>query len=1696
MTPEQKVNISGGNNQILPNATHAIQNMYNYYIGKDYIGKEQIGEILKARVAETSNSNEGEIVNMYYYSCTRPKRIDNEIIRKAILELCEKRLKVDNVLCLTGEEGIGLTTILSQFARRHATHCVSYFCNELEAMRWNPEVMEQEIVRQLYWYIQGKSENFNIATVDGVTIQSIYTKVLLEQKRRKQPLFFVFDGFDSVPSEKFETIKRIFDSLPWAEGRFIFTGNQEKLEKLFPQTSKLRMSNYEVIRFVDAEIKDYFFNADSSISGEQLETLCNITRGIPSRMETVLRKYVQTGTLQQLIDSDITGESDLFDDDFHKIFHGCDDDVKYFFALLAYTDFPLHVSVAAQILGMENDGFILFAQQYKEYVEIDQNEYVMFLHEGFHKYLRRKLTSLRQDVELKTLHVLELPEYMVSHSSFIPTLYKSLHQTEKLVAFLNKDNIQKILVDKKSQAALNEQCEFGYDACKEVPEKYAGPLFRFAVNQSMSREIERNELWDNELEALLAIGNVEQAMALAENVYMSEDKLKSFLLIARKKERLKITDFELLKERIDQLVSSIQFEKMPDKAIELAKLLFPIDYKAAIGIVDRVARENKTKVDTDRVYTLMSLMNNRQDDEQLRMADADIIDSKIENNELRSFASAAKSLFADVSVDVFLNALANLPSNSQKLHLLQIWLPEHEDKADIGKAVLKAISLIITVSDTEMPRARVLNDVCQSMSKMTEEEMRKAMSYIDALSDTIKYPTFDYVDAQLTIIEATKDKLPTESQELLEDLYLYVDDIEDQSIRLSCLSKLLGRFDYIGKKSVTENIIGASFELSEEIKQGIHQLMQETAYHLKVIEEPIKALVCGYTRLVNELIAEVNTIERKERAYSLAASQYLLRQNDEETRLDIFFDLLSKTSGTFGNREEPLNILTQKLLHSDKLNHKAALPLVKHNLYYIENLENCSQRVLFIVRLYLWMHKHFVGDSFANKLKTDIYRSWNAMSDPKYKIECGYFIAKNLAKVSLSDAEDILEKCTRIKQNRVLTSSSSCITAYDVSLELYVRSFSLMVRYKLCDDDSVHLFRGIMDDLKTESEKSIIWSRIALEYYCANNYEQFRDICNQYFPNNFDVYSRFDQKCIIYSLSPAMFLNSREALFALLDKYDESFRNDCIMHTLDFIICKDSALSGIGMSEQAYDLCYTDYQDIIALLEHASSDEVFFRVITVVALSLREGHPKKSLSTEHKKTIVNELARIVTTQLPTARGLQHDGYKIACEAALAHSQREFMNSDREEWENRIAGIVNNADRSFLYLFVAPYFQKRTDKVYFFNKGIKIAESISSTFDKVSRLDMSITECIDNNLGDLVQPVANIAMESLRANGSLQDYKRLVDMVYQHRPELAEEMVNNLDNDPTRIRYKQRLLDHITSTKKLEQAHKKLESIDNLTLKEQVKFFEKQLDELINGKGQIIEIKRLFSLTMQHIYSNSIENAKYAIIYVMEDLFRKYKSSNKKNNLLMSIHSTLRHNLKLVLSLSVGTKDRIDRVDTMIQTKDVTDDGYIQIGEEEKAWAYILNWYQKYNYQELYIIDPYFKPSDLHVIKQLCDINENLKINVLCHRQKFTDEDYLMAWNRLSSGVINEINLHFVWYKRKSTDGPLHDRYWICYDTENDEIRGLKVNSLDSLGKKESSMNEVDTGITTVAHNSYWKYALSRPSRVKGEEMEYSEVELD
>lgn len=146
------------------------------------------------------------------------------------------------------------------------------------------------------------------------------------------------------------------------------------------------------------------------------------------------------------------------------------------------------------------------------------------------------------------------------------------------------------------------------------------------------------------------------------------------------------------------------------------------------------------------------------------------------------------------------------------------------------------------------------------------------------------------------------------------------------------------------------------------------------------------------------------------------------------------------------------------------------------------------------------------------------------------------------------------------------------------------------------------------------------------------------------------------------------------------------------------------------------------------------------------------------------------------------------------------------------------------------------------------------------------------------------------------------------------------------------------------------------------------FFEEKMENLIRGKSITKDILSTFSI-MQIIFDNSISDTKHAINYFMENLYEKNRLSNFHKDLIRDIHKAILYNLKVVLSLAAGTKERFELINRLIQDN-CTDINatHIRVGEESKAFQYLKNWFTKYKYDSLRIIDPYFSPKDFNIIK--------------------------------------------------------------------------------------------------------------------------------
>ena len=133
--------------------------------------------------------------------------------------------------------------------------------------------------------------------------------------------------------------------------------------------------------------------------------------------------------------------------------------------------------------------------------------------------------------------------------------------------------------------------------------------------------------------------------------------------------------------------------------------------------------------------------------------------------------------------------------------------------------------------------------------------------------------------------------------------------------------------------------------------------------------------------------------------------------------------------------------------------------------------------------------------------------------------------------------------------------------------------------------------------------------------------------------------------------------------------------------------------------------------------------------------------------------------------------------------------------------------------------------------------------------------------------------------------------------------------------------------------------------------------------------------------IQSIYKFPLYYTYESVLAIIENASRM-THSKKQRELIESLCHISFWNLKIVMSLSSGTKEKIDRINNAIKEEYDKNDILVHVGERKKAIESIVHWYENYKMPELRIIDSHFKPEDLVVVKELLDVNNELKVRIL------------------------------------------------------------------------------------------------------------------
>lgn len=1650
------------------------------------------------------------IRDMFYMSETMPRVGERLISREQYLDFLEGQLEENKVLCVQGEEGVGVTTTLALFAKRHGDICASYFNNGWSRYLLNPKAIVCSLRKQLE---QLGVKNVN---VDENESRNENEKELTEwvfrlnkfTRNNKCFVYFVFDGFDKLPAVFVDGVRSVLAPLFNVEkARFIFSGNAQNLKQLMPDGIEPKQTN-ELFKFQKNDVEGFLKEFDPELEQDDMDIVYELCKKGNARLLTILTKKLETHKIEKLRSYYQYGVDDFYAEDFDWI-EKQERKVRLLMALLAFCEIPMNRQMVCKTLKLTDEVTVELLKQCGKYVEEYDGGTITLRSDDFRKYLRNRLCKLKNEIELLLIDVIEKSTNMNEQFVYLPALYKHVKGNRQLVDYLTSDNVQHYLVEQQSQAALNAQCEYGYNACTDF-ETQAAAYFRFAINRSVSREIEKNELSDTEIEALIAIGEDEKAYELTQSVFLMEERLKCLLIIAQSGRHQSESMRKEINRQIEVLAETIQFEYIPDKALELAKLMLPVKMEKALEIIDRVAKVTKDRQQIDRLYTAISISFNNEGKTDDNMTQrADIANSKIEDDGLRKMAAVMRTIMKENTAAQVVAKMKELPASSQ-LYFLRFWIPDHKRLADIGEAVEYAVRLVIDTSLTMMPKVTLLKAYCKPLPDMKEEQVRKVVALIDAVVANIKFPTVEYVRLMILMVSAVVKYDEASAKIRLEDLYIEIDDLKDKALQAHCKALLLRNYDKLGDK--IDEWVMSGRKLETDILKDITEVLGSSAYHLKVVEGPISALVCTSEDFVKKVVAMMNTTERQSRAYLRAALEYVWQMEAKRLDLNYFERLFKQITYDTTDLYRPMVELVSKVTEV-KDGDKNLLKQVYRHYELLKEVEQADAKCYLFSTLYTWLSKYYAAtdkveadadtvEAFKKKVKADLECAWNGISVPSVKVDTGYQIARVLSQISLkSEANEYADKAAKVRRGQWL-SSVSCLTAYSMSFDLYAHSLGILIRSGLCKDEDIDEFKRLMDYDGNEVDSIILWSRVALEFYGVNDIECFNNIMNRFVTKAIEKdFSDWDKKRVLYHIAPAMYLNSKALFYDCLKSHDNCLYNACIEHTARYIQTKYpySEYTGRGEIEVQVVLEKNDYDKLLDLMRHTKDDGFVFSLTDTMSKAIKQNLGNK-LTREMQRALWNEMADVVSERLPMEGGIRHDGYKIAC-MAMIEGSRPGGKLDDNRLKREIEAIGNRADQAFLYAHVACYMPSTGLKKEFIELAVQKTEGIDYTFDKFNRFML----CLQDSFvaaKSKVREISQKVMESLKndGNGSYNDYQRMLDLVRDHDEQLADSMLEMVDDDPARVQYKKQLRLRMQSSRKIKAAKNDLLQVSRLNNEEQVRFFEMQMECLVKNKT----IARDFNTTqnvLNQVFQHPITDTKDAVLYFMENLNKKNQTNKKHNALLREMHQAIIDNLKIVLAIASGTKEKLERVDRIMSERRDENSDFIQVGEEAKWVQKIMDWYKEHPYDILHIIDPYFHAEDLYVVKMLMDVNNGLNCSILtckdvdAYKSETLNDVFQNGWNRWSSELPGRIEVKSCCYEDDQRKAPFHDRWWVLQDADSEKAVGLRMASVSTMGSRIAEVSEMNGDDIESTTKLWTRFFLNMVQKVDGRKLLWEETKL-
>lgn len=1566
------------------------------------------------------------------------------------------------VVIVEGEEGIGKTTLLAQFALVKSPRVAVLFIRPSSRFMCDLGNLRFDLCNQLNVFLRNKEIEVRQYS------DSFFNNQLLELGRmtRDEPFFFVVDGLCELPRG---VRCSIINLLPIGlRGlRFLFSGNSTEI---MPFIKKVPYKAYTLAAFTVDEAQRYL--ADTGADEHAIQSIWRTCRGLPGYLSGVRRVLLSGTDIQSFVADMPSRVPDLFEVEWQNM-PDSQPQLLSLLALLAFDRRQLTVNKLSGITGLMPDEIRLLLEPIK-FVSIDsRTEIVQFISEQFRKFAEGKLSHLRNQVMQQVIDdLLNMPD-TVEREEYLPMYYADAGRYAELMSFLSPEHFVKMMEHCQSIGPIQQRIDMAVETATRM--NFDADLFRFSLQRSSLSQIGDLDIWRSEIDALMALSRTNEAIALAQSPVLREERLQLLAAIAKAEaESGRVPRAELV-ELIKQLWSQADISALGQRAIDIASDLVCCLPSLAIEMVEKanVGSGNTESLDEGLAQLLTAALQSKTTDKSDAVHS---ISQKISNPRARFLITVASAV-AKYSASQVLAETDKLEKIEDKLLLLRQWAKVNRENPEADKVIGSAIDLIIHATEYT-PNARIFRELASPLPYLDESPCRTLVSRFDRhIADIEKHgPTEEYIRLQLTLARAISRWDTKAFIERLVDIWSYVERIQDQETKCTCLAWFWGFLKDLDAHQELEKREGLHSLIEASLDESIEGLLSRTAEHFSVTERVIRALAEYDLPAALDIVRSYNTRSRRDSGLATLV-ETLTSLPPEKMDLEKVADLVLEITAPDHRDGSAFNLVEYLYKHANDLADRTQE--CKRTIDLIAKIENAPLKCRALCLAYRFLANNQKAE-FSDVLPCildQLSLTWESIDTTWVRVDTGFRIASELAAIDTELAVDYFDKSKNQKADLAVNDWGSAVS-YLLCVRLAIRVYSRLLQYEgppqVAD---IQQLEYLINKIPSAGEKARLWSVVALYCYINKHSDSCKEIVLKYVkPYLRDIADedRSYKNWLTVFVAPALFVAHKATALEMLDKLRVPLKDYAYLRICEFLFTRTIPDEPYTTDlETGWRISYEEAVDICELCSHMEEDLPLSICIRRLCESM--AHHGDLMTAEQKTDLMQRVERLIASKLPDLKNIKHQGYVVINQAALEH-----VKPTRQQRWNRLVDeakrIPNVADRVFVLAVISSLMPSAErsfrDEVFVLAK--EQVEEISSLYDRLGHYQL-LAELAQTQ-GDKKWFLEMTMKASLDSDEPRFDTlrRKIINTAYRIDPELAEKLVSLTDKDPARAKARNAARSAYEVSRLTREIMEGKVDTDSRTIEPRhyAEAAWRSLGYLNSGRLRLLERGRVRQM-LEKCSTFSFYEAYPVLSWLCQNLILSCPRDTQGLSTLRSLFEATILGAELIGRLSVRSPDALQHSVEFIREDKVTDSSLILgPGDFEKAINYLKDWFAKEQPEYLKICDPYFGPEDLWVLKLIAEEAPSCKVKVLTSRYHHLrakietpwSETYFRTWKEITELDPPETEIVVAGFDAVGYS-PIHDR-WLVSNGRGLRLggsfntsKGGKYSDISPLSREEAYQRE-------------------------------------